>query len=174
MPDHRTGRRTTCWMALYPVLGVALAAQLALLFLLPIGRIAWLALIGWILFAVSAVLGWVPILEFRRRGRVPKGKSYIHTTQLVTSGPYAIVRHPQFLAWDFLAAAVMCITQHWGVLAAGGIAIIANHVSMIAAERDLLEKFGKAYREYATRVPQWNLVAGLWRWARRRGATVPR
>jgi len=174
MPDERSGRRTTCWMALYPLLGIALAAQLALLFLLPIGRIAWLTLIGWILFALSAGLGWVPILEFRRRGRVPKGKSYIHTTELVTSGLYAIVRHPQFLAWDFLAVAVMCITQHWSVIVAGAVTIAANHVSMIAAERDLAKKFGDAYREYAKRVPQWNLLIGLWRWARRRGTTVPR
>jgi protein-S-isoprenylcysteine O-methyltransferase Ste14 len=168
MPEGSSARKRAEWMALYPLLGIALAAQLALLLLLPIGRIEGLVWVGWILFALSAVLGWVPIFGFRRRGRVPKGKSYVHTTQLVTSGLYAVVRHPQYLAWDFLAAAVMCITQHWGVIAAGAIGIAANHVSMIAAERDLLKKFGEAYREYTTCVPQWNLVVGIWRWAKRR------
>jgi len=174
MPDERTGRRNACWMTLYPLLGLALVAELVLLFLLPIGRIAWLVTIGWALFALSAVLGWVPILEFRRRGRVPKGKSYIHTTELVTSGLYAVVRHPQYLAWDVLALAVMCITQHWAVLVAGAVTIAANHVGMIAADRDLVQKFGDPYREYARRVPQWNLPVGLWRWIRRRRTTSPR
>ena len=162
------------WTAVYIVWGVALAAVLALLFVVPIGSIGWLVWVGWGAFAFSAVLGWVPILAFHRRGGVTKGRTYVHTTQLVTSGLYAIVRHPQYLAGDFLAVAVMCITQHWSVIVAGAVTIAANHVSMIAAERDLAKKFGDAYREYAKRVPQWNLLIGLWRWARRRGTTVPR
>ena len=148
--------------------GVAMAAQLSLLFLLPVGRVGVLVPIGWVLFAPSAVLGWVPILVFRRHGRVAKGRTYIHTTQLVTSGVYSIVRHPQFLAWDFLALAVMCITQHWGVYAAGGIGIVVNHLTMTKADRDLVDKFGDPYREYMDQVPQWNLLIGLWRWTRQR------
>ena len=111
---------------------------------------------------------------FRRHGRVAKGKSYIHTTQLVTSGPYAIVRHPQYVAWDLLAVAVMCITQHWGVFAAGGIGIVANHLTMMKADRNLVAKFGDPYREYMVQVPRSNLLVGLWRFVRHRNVTMPR
>jgi protein-S-isoprenylcysteine O-methyltransferase Ste14 len=170
MSEGKTGRGGLYWIILYSILSVAMAVQVSLLFLLPVGRVGWLALTGWGLFALSAVLGWVPIFVFRRHGRVAKGRSYIHTTRLVTSGPYAIVRHPQFVAWDLLAVAVMCITQHWGVFAAGGIGIVANHLTMTKADRDLVEKFGDPYREYIERVPRSNLLLGLWRWARHRNA----
>jgi len=156
------------WMALYAIWGVALAAVLSLLFLLPLGNVRWLVHVGWASFAISALLGWAPILVFHRRGGVPKRQSYVHTTQLVTSGPYAIVRHPQFLAGDFIAVAVMCITQHWGAIAAGVIAIVTNRLSMRKADRDLVERFGEPYREYMERAPRASLLVGLWRWARRR------
>jgi len=166
--EGRPGRGGAYWILLYSVYGVAMVAQLCLLFLLPAGRIGWLIHVGWALFALSAILGWFPILAFRRHGRVAKGRSYIHTTELVTSGLYAIVRHPQFLASDFLAAAVMCITQHWGVYLAGVVGIGANHLTMIKADRDLVEKFGEPYGEYMQQVPRWNPLIGLWRWARSR------
>ena len=145
-----------------------MAAQLFLLFLLPVGRIVWLIPVGWALFALSAVLGWAPIFTFRRREHLAKGRSYIHTTELVATGLYAIVRHPQYHAWDLLALAVICVTQHWGVYVAGGISIVVNHLTMIKADRDLVEKFGDSYREYMKRVTRWNLLVGLCRWARQR------
>ena len=156
------------WRAVFAVWGIAMAAQLALLFLLPAGGIDWLVYTGWALFAISAVLGWLPIFLFHRRGAVPKRKTYIHTTQLVTSGLYAIVRHPQYLAGDFLAVAVMCITQHWATLVAGAIGIVGNRLSMLKADRGLIEKFGEPYRVYMKRVPRASLLIGLVRWIRRR------
>lgn len=167
MTEAKEGRGHADWMALYPVWGVALAVQIALLFLLPKGRVGWLVACGWAAFAVSAVLGWFPIFLFHRHGGVTKRRSYVHTTQLVTTGLYAIVRHPQFLAGDCLALAVMCITQHWGTLVAGGIAIAADRLSMIKADRDLVAKFGEPYREYMAHVPRASLLVGTWRWVRR-------
>jgi len=169
--DGATGngaRETKQWTVIYALWGVSLAAQLAMLFLFGTGQVAWLQGVGWALFAGSAVLGWLPILLFYRRGRVPKRRSYIHTTQLVTSGLYSIIRHPQYLAGDFLAAAVMSLTQHWATLVAGTIAIVTNRLSMLKADRDLVEKFGEPYREYMARVPRASLVLGVWRRLRRR------
>ena len=162
MHSGRT-RGTRCGIVLYSVYGLAMVAQLCLLFLLPVGSLRWLTRFGWALFALSAILGWVPILVFRRHGRVAKGRSYIHTTQLVTSGLYAIVRHPQFLASDVLAVAVMCITQQWSVYLAGAVGIVGNHLTMVKADSDLVEKFGEAYREYMRQVPRSNALVGLWR-----------
>ena len=172
--DGATGketRDTKRWTVIYAIWGVSLAAQLAMLFLLGAGPIIWMRSAGWTLFACSAVLGWLPIIVFYRRGRVPKRRSYVHTTQLVTSGLYSIVRHPQYLAGDFLAVAVMSLTQHWATLVVGAIAIVTNRLSMLKADRDLIDKFGEMYRDYMARVPQASLALGVWRRLRRRPVT---
>ena len=57
MSEEKTGRGEPCWIILYSIWGVAMAAQLSFLFLLPRGSVAWLVPIGWVLFALSAVLG---------------------------------------------------------------------------------------------------------------------
>jgi len=168
MSEQAVRRGNRGWTVIYGVWCVALVAELVLLFLLSSGPIEWLGWAGWGLFAISALLGWVPIFVFRRHGRVARGSAYIQTTRLVTSGLYAIVRHPQYLAGDFIAAAVMCITQHWATIALGVVVVVTNRLSMRKADRDLVEKFGEPYREYMERVPRASLALGLYRWCRRR------
>jgi len=167
MAGGTTQRTEAYWIILWTVLGVALVAELVLLFVLPSGPLRWLRVFGCVLFGLSAVFGWLPIFLFRRRGGVAKGKSYMHTTVLVTRGPYEIIRHPQYLACDLLALAIICIVQHWSVVAASVVAIASNHLTILKADRDLIDKFGDDYREYMKRVPGTNLVLGLWRWIRR-------
>ncbi len=168
IPDRKAPDRKWRLTPLDAVYGVAMAAQASLIFLFPDGDRAWLVLAGWGLFAVSAVLGWLPIVVFRRRGRVAKGKSYVHTTTLVTTGIYTVVRHPQFLAGDFLAVAVMCITQRWPAYVVGAVAVAANRWTMVKADRRLVAKFGEPYQEYARCVPRTNLLLGTVRRLRRR------
>jgi len=173
MAGGETQRESPFWIILWTVLGVALVAELALLFVLPSGPLRWLRITGCVLFGLSAVFGWLPIFFFRLHGGVAKGKSYTHTTALVTRGPYAILRHPQYLACDLLALAVICILQHWSVIVAGVVAIAANRLTITKANRDLIGKFGDPYREYMKRVPGTNLILGLWRWIRRASLTPP-
>jgi protein-S-isoprenylcysteine O-methyltransferase Ste14 len=62
-----------------------------------VSQIEVLAYVGVGLYVFSGlVLGCLPIIEFRRRGGVGKGESYIHTTKLVDTGIYSVVRHPQY------------------------------------------------------------------------------
>jgi len=167
--DKRAARRGGWrWNTLYILYACAMVGLICLLFTLRAGAIGWLRYVGWALFVVSAALGWLPILAFRQHGRVAQGKSYMHTTALVTSGLYAVVRHPQYLASDFLATAVMCILQHWAAYLAGVVAVAANHITMATADRALVAKFGEPYREYMHRIPRWNLLVGLWRWLHHR------
>ena len=65
-----------------------------------VSQIEILAYIGVGLYVFSGlVFGWLPVIEFRKKGRVRKGRSYIHTTKLVDTGIYSIVRHPQFVTF---------------------------------------------------------------------------
>ena len=69
--------------------------------------IQWL---GWICVWTGGIFGMLPVFIFRRRGGVPKGRSYTQTTQLVDTGLYAIVRHPQNgTAWLLICLGVMLI-----------------------------------------------------------------
>jgi len=124
--------------------------------------------IGYLFWLISAILGWLPILTLRKKGNVPRGRSYIHTRVLVTSGIYSIVRHPQFLAWYFINLALILITQHWLIAILGILSMATAHRDMGRADEDCIEKFGDAYNQYVQRVPGLNLPLGILLWIQRR------
>ena len=117
--------------------------------------------IGWSTLAVSAVFGWLPILAFRKKGGVSKGKSYIQTTVLVDSGIYALVRHPQYLSGALINLALMLITQHGLIATIGVVAVVLNYFIALKADQELIEKFGDDYKRYMQRVSRLNFVAGI-------------
>jgi protein-S-isoprenylcysteine O-methyltransferase Ste14 len=124
--------------------------------------------IGWSTLAVSAVFGWLPILAFRKKGGVSKGKSYIQTTVLVDSGIYALVRHPQYLAGALINLALMLITQHGLIATIGVVAVVLNYFIALKADHELIEKFGHDYKRYMQKVPRMNFLVGLIRMVGRR------
>jgi protein-S-isoprenylcysteine O-methyltransferase Ste14 len=127
--------------------------------------------IGWILWWTAVVFGWLPIFTFLRKGDVPKGKSYVHTTRLVDSGIYAIVRHPQMgTAGLLMCIALMLVTQHWVSIALGVPAMALVYLDLLKADQRLVGKFGDAYRRYMERVPRVNFVSGIIRLVTRRAA----
>jgi protein-S-isoprenylcysteine O-methyltransferase Ste14 len=124
--------------------------------------------IGWIIWAVGIVLILLPIFVFHSKGRVEKGESFVHTTVLVETGIYAVVRHPLYLGWLLMYPAIIFWSQHW-LTAIIGIAGMAC-VYLISKQEDqrLIEKFGNAYKRYMQSVPRMNLVVGVIRLVRRR------
>jgi protein-S-isoprenylcysteine O-methyltransferase Ste14 len=153
------------------VLGVTMVAQIALSFILSnpsaLPALKWLGYVAWTL---SAIFGIVPIIAFRVKGRVPEGKNYMHTTVLVDTGIYAIVRHPQYLAGVLISIALTLITQHWLIASLGAVSAGVTYLDALRADRDGIEKFGAAYERYMQQVPRLNFVAGLLRLARQGGS----
>jgi protein-S-isoprenylcysteine O-methyltransferase Ste14 len=83
-------------------------------FLSDVSQIEFLAYVGVALYVLSGIVfGMLPIMEFRKKGRVRNGQNYIHTTQLVVTGIYSIVRHPQYVTFVLWAIAGMLLFQHW-------------------------------------------------------------
>jgi protein-S-isoprenylcysteine O-methyltransferase Ste14 len=124
--------------------------------------------IGWSTLAVSAVFGWLPILAFRKKGGVSKGKSYIQTTVLVDSGIYAVVRHPQYLSFILLSLALLLLAQHWLITCIGIVAMALVYIGILPdADQDGIKRFGDDYKRYMQRVPRLNFVAGIIRLIRR-------
>ncbi len=118
--------------------------------------------LGWGVILLSAVLGWLPIFTFRSRGGV-MGRGYIHTTVLVDTGVYSIVRHPQYLAILLINIALPLITRHWLVVILGIIGAGSICLNIFEEEKENLQKFGDAYRSYQSEVPRLNFLLGLFR-----------
>ncbi len=116
---------------------------------------------------LSAVFGWLPIFTFRSRGGVTR-RSYIHTTVLVDTGIYSIIRHPQYLAIVLINIALPLITRHWLVVILGIIGAGAICLNVFEEEKENLQKFGNAYRSYQEEVPRLNFLLGLFRLIRRK------
>ena len=144
------------------ILTISMIAQIGLFIIFfNHGRIFILKHVGYFCWILSALFGCLPIYEFYRKGRVPKGKSYMITTRLVTSGVYSIVRHPQFLAGMLLSSAFILISQHWFVLILGITAIIILYKDMFRADISSIKKFGKLYKSYMKEVPRANFILGI-------------
>ncbi len=155
------------WTASWIATGLVIA-QIILVIVLGGGEIPWLRYAGFALWALAAVFGWVPVYEFKKRGGVAQGDSYVKTTRLVDTGLYAIVRHPQFVAWPLMSVALALVSQRPLVVVMGAVAFVLACLDFRKVEARNIEKFGEPYLEYMERVPGWNFVAGLWRWMRRK------
>jgi protein-S-isoprenylcysteine O-methyltransferase Ste14 len=127
-----------------------------------VSQIEVLAYVGVGLYVFSGIVfGWLPVTEFRKKGKVQKGESYIHTTQIVDTGIYSIVRHPQYVTFMLFAIAGMLLFQHWIVVLLGIPVFPLTHIDLIKADKDAVEKFGDDYKAYMKKVPRANFLVGI-------------
>jgi protein-S-isoprenylcysteine O-methyltransferase Ste14 len=74
--------------------------------------------------------------------------------ELITSGPYAVVRNPIYLGmFGLMIATGLVFTTWWAMIIAVIIFLIGNQVRIRAEEQLLRETFGSQFDEYASRVP---------------------
>lgn len=142
---------------------------LVLLGLLEPGYSLLAYVLGWFAWAAGMVLVLAPIVQFPRRGGVARGQSFVHTTRLVDTGIYGLIRHPQYLGGILaIFVATPLLYPHWlfVVMGISGAAIL--YWSAREEEKSLVAQFGDDYRSYMQRVPRMNLVSGIMRRLRRR------
>ena len=166
-------KKSLSWIDFVPVTFVSLLfiSQIivGILLLSDVSQIQILAYVGVGLYVLSGVVfGVLPVIEFRRKGRVRKGKSYIHTTKLVDTGVYSIVRHPQYVTFILWAIAGMLLFQHWVIILLGIPIIPLTYIDLIRADKDSIEKFGDDYKAYMKEVPRANFLLGIIRRLQRR------
>ena len=127
-----------------------------------VSQIEVLAYIGVGIYVFSGlVFGLLPVIEFRKKGQVKNGKSYIHTTQLVDSGIYSIVRHPQYVTFMLWAIAGILLFQHWIVILLGIPIFPLTYIDLIKADKDAIKQFGDNYKAYMKKVPRANFLLGI-------------
>lgn len=138
-----------------------------------VSQIEVLAYIGVGLYVVSGlVFGWLPVIEFRKKGGVRKGKSYIHTTKLVDTGIYSIVRHPQYVTFILWAIAGVLLFQHWITILLAIPIVPLTYIDLIRADSDAIEWLGDDYKAYMKRVPRANFLLGIIRRYKKRKSKV--
>ena len=85
-------------------------------------------------------------------------KPYIPSKQqnLVTSGPFSVVRHPSYWAHTAIITGVFLIT---GIIAVAIIAVIdlaiTYFITTTLEDQELMERFGNQYRDYQSKVPKF-------------------
>jgi protein-S-isoprenylcysteine O-methyltransferase Ste14 len=98
----------------------------------------------------QAALGtaWSPQLQLRGEHR------------LVTTGPYAWVRHPLYSAMLLWGTGVALVTANWVFVLMAAAVIIGMAARVPREEQMMLEAFGDEYRTYMGRtgrfLPKWN------------------
>ena len=118
-------------------------------------------IVGWIIWIFGLILAFSPNIVFKRRGGVPEGKSYIHTTKLVNDGIYGVIRHPQYTGGMVIAFSMCLIVQTPLSYILAIIAMVTAYLSMVFEENRLIIKFGSQYKNYKAEVPRVNLLIGL-------------
>jgi protein-S-isoprenylcysteine O-methyltransferase Ste14 len=74
--------------------------------------------------------------------------------ELITQGPYAVVRNPIYLGmFGLILATGLAFSRWWALLAAIIFFLIGNRIRIRAEEQLLREAFGAQFDEYARRVP---------------------
>ena len=128
-----------------------------------------LFIIGWAVWVPGMVLVMAPIVLFPRRGGVDRGKSFVHTTKLVDTGLYAVVRHPQYLGGVLaLFLTTLLWYPHWLFAALGVFGCALLYYGAWGEDKKLVAQFGDDYRVYMERVPRMNIALGIIRWRRNR------
>ncbi len=155
-------KKKTTHILFHGILSVLMIAQI-IFFIIYFnhGKIPSLKIIGTGFWIISAILGWLPIYVFKKKGRVPQGESYVKTTRLVDTNIYSMVRHPQFLAGMLLSLAFILISQHWLVIILGIPIVIIFYLGGLEGDSSGIEKFGKKYEEYMMKVPRFNIILGI-------------
>lgn len=124
-----------------------------------------LACVGWAVLVVGLVF-----LLWSSKSRKQRQASATGTEEaaVVEEGPYAIVRHPEFVGLMLIACGLVFMAQHWAAVAVGALIVLFLSLAAIEEEARNLDKFGPSYAEYMRRVPRFDLVTGSIRAARRR------
>jgi len=75
---------------------------------------------------------------------------------LVTEGPFALCRHPTYLAHSLIFFGAFLFTGYWAV---GVVALLDLLVSQLVIipleEKELLERFGESYKAYREKTPRF-------------------
>lgn len=110
---------------------------------------AWLRWTGFAIGVVSVLFWtWTQItLDTQWSAQLQLTKDH----HLVTTGPYARVRHPLYAAMFGWCAALSLLTANWIFVAAGVLSVLGLNMRVPKEEQMMIEAFGEEYVAYMQR-----------------------
>jgi protein-S-isoprenylcysteine O-methyltransferase Ste14 len=160
--SQQTGESLDRWQegpfVLFTLRPLGIAAMLAVLcFVINPAWMAWSSVplpasLRWIGVAIGALGGALLVWTLKHLGEnltdtVVTRKQ--HT--MITTGPYAHVRHPFYVSAALAFLANSLVTANWFVFVTGALALTLLIVRCRTEEAKLIERFGDAYRDYMRR-----------------------
>ena len=111
-------------------------------------RIPWLTVVGIALILIGVAL---MIWATSAAGQV----ELANPDTLVTVGPYAMSRHPMYVAWTLVYLGLLTILTSGWLLTLLPILAVWIHWASGREEQRMVETFGSAYQDYQTRVRRY-------------------
>lgn len=127
-------------------------------------------------FAFFLVVAMAPPLFYSAYLREKRSITGDENIVLVKSGAYGIVRHPAALAGLILCIALPIILNRFALKLSFTALTVLGETAIFAGlylqtwheEKVNIRKWGDEYRQYMKKVPRFNFILGIWRWARQR------
>jgi len=129
--------------------------------ILPRGENSYLKIAGVCLLVCAASIWVLPFFHLKKYGNVNEGDNYYETNNVVEKGIYGIVRHPQYLAYILFVIGFTLLSQNLIIIIIALISILLFYVHTIDEEKNLRDRFSEAYEAYCSRVPRFNILAGI-------------
>lgn len=141
------------------------AMYFLIVFLLPgfDKRFGWSSVPAWVSLLADAVVvaAYVLYILVLNANRYASRVIEVESNQrIVTTGPYALVRHPMYLAMILMMSATpLALGSYWAFIPA--LALIPLLAARAKNEEELLIKDLAGYREYMQKTP-YRLFPGVW------------
>jgi len=119
----------------------------------------WLQVVGALLILLNACFAYLTFRENTYAAMVVKIQTE-RGHRVVSTGPYAYVRHPMYAGVLFFYIGAPLLLGSWYGLAAAIVSLSILAVRAVLEERKLMVELA-GYREYAERV-RYRLIPGIW------------
>lgn len=128
-----------------------------------------LTITGIAIWTVGMIFVIYPFIYFKLKGNVSRGKSFVHTEKIVTTGLYSIIRHVQYTGGVLsIFIATPLFYPHWIFIVLGIPGIWLTYLGTKREDKLMIEKFGDDYRQYMDKVPAMNILTGIARKIKRK------
>ena len=111
---------------------------------------------------LAAIFFWVaPLFALKKYGKTKKGDSYFATEAVVTTGVYALCRHPQYLSYILLVLGFAAVFQNWITYMLAVLAVGLFNFHSAEEEKEMMMKYPRDYTAYCSTVPRFNILLTL-------------
>jgi len=118
-----------------------------------------LVYIGYAFYIPAAVFVISSHISLKHKGKPESG--WEHTTKLIETSVYRIVRHPLYLGSALFTIGIILVIQSIPSTIFGLVAILFFWTASEKEDEFNIKKFGDSYRKHMKKVPMWNFLRML-------------